>query len=231
MIIDWLDEGPIDLEYKQYRLLSYLQGVDDDWSAFKLYPHLLTIIESIQSLSHIRRNRYEIDELIPKEIVGFNLETGELEYERNDDFEISSVNEIMEIIDWGFDKLEEYFQVGLILYEDISEDLILEPIGILSNIKGSGCLLIDCGDSTNVYRFDIGNIMIDRNGGRYVSINQIAEYETSLYNTPEQIKLEVLKEGLVFDVPNFYNVLGTKDLPLHETILPILKRRLLLIES
>lgn len=230
MIIDWLDEGPIDLEYKQYKLLSYLQRVDEDWSAFKLYPHLLTIIESIQSLSHIRRNRYEIDELIPKEIIGFNLETGEIEYEKNEDFQISSVKEIMDIIDWGFDKLEEYFQMGLILYEDISEDLILEPVGLLSTIKGSGCLILDDESTVNVYRFDIGNVMVDRNGGRYVSINQIAEYDSEIYNTPEQIKLNVLKDGLVFDVPNFYNVTGFQNIPLHETVLPILKRRLLLTE-
>ena len=34
MIIDWLEKGPLDLEYKQYKLLAYLKEVDQDWNQY-----------------------------------------------------------------------------------------------------------------------------------------------------------------------------------------------------
>ena len=45
MIIDWLEKGPLDLEYKQYKLLAYLKEVDQDWNQYLLYPHLTNVVE------------------------------------------------------------------------------------------------------------------------------------------------------------------------------------------
>lgn len=39
METNWAFQEPIDLEHKEYVLLSYLQKIDKDLSNFKLYPN------------------------------------------------------------------------------------------------------------------------------------------------------------------------------------------------
>ncbi len=43
MKTDWLFQEPIDLEYKQYVLLDYLQKLDKNLNNLKLYPQFQEI--------------------------------------------------------------------------------------------------------------------------------------------------------------------------------------------
>ena len=61
MIIEWLEKGPLDLEYKQYKLLAYLKQVDNDWNDYILYPHLSDIVEYNSILTAIRKNKNKLE--------------------------------------------------------------------------------------------------------------------------------------------------------------------------
>jgi len=226
MIIDWLEKGPLDLEYKQYRLLAYLKEVDTDWNQYLLYPHLSNVVEYNRLLNLISKNKTEIEELFPKDIVGIDLDTKKLIYEVKDQPNISMGEDIQEIIDWGIKRLDEYSQIGIIIYEDIAEDIHVNRIGLESNVKDEGYIIF-FDETVNIYYFNIGKILIDVNGGKYLFTKKIKEFKRKSFQTPNDVKLELLKEGKHLSIPDFYSVEGHRPYPLEETVLPMVKRKIL----
>ena len=226
MIIDWLEKGPLDLEYKQYKLLAYLKEVDQDWNQYLLYPHLTNVVEYNRLLNLISKNKSEIEELFPKEMVGIDLETKKIIYEVKQQPNEKMGEDIQEIIEWGISRLDEYSQIGIIIYEDIAEDIIVERVGLESNVKDEGYIIFN-GDTVNVYYFNIGRIIMDVDGGRFLFTKKIKEFKRKKFQTTNDIKLEILKEGTHLSVPEFYSVEGHRPYPLEETVLPMVKRKIM----
>jgi hypothetical protein len=52
---DWLTENHIDLEFKQYLLLAYLQEVKENYNSNKIYPYLSELIEHYKNLILIKK--------------------------------------------------------------------------------------------------------------------------------------------------------------------------------
>jgi len=226
MIIDWLEKGPLDLEYKQYKLLAYLKEVDQDWNQYLLYPHLTNVVEYNRLLNLISKNKSEIEELFPKEMVGIDLETKKIIYEVKQQPNEKMGEDIQEIIEWGISRLDEYSQIGIIIYEDIAEDIIVERVGLESNVKDEGYIIFN-GDTVNVYYFNIGRIIMDVDGGRFLFTKKVKEFKRKKFQTTNDIKLEILKEGTNLSVPEFYSVEGHRPYPLEETVLPMVKRKIM----
>ena len=227
MIIEWLEKGPLDLEYKQYKLLAYLKQVDNDWNNYILYPHLSDIVEYNSILTAIRKNKREIEDMFPKEAKGIDTEKMEIVYEIKPQPNTEITEDLQEIIDWGIDRLDEYSQVGIIIYTDIAEDIKVSNIGIETITKDEGYIVF-FDDVIHVYYYHVGKILIDEEGGRYMMTRKIKECEREKFQTPEDIKLQILKEeGDYFKVPNFYCVEGHRPYPLEGTVLPIVKRKIL----
>jgi len=226
MIIDWLEKGPLDLEYKQYKLLAYLKEVDQDWNQYLLYPHLTNVVEYNRLLNLISKNKSEIEELFPKEMVGIDLETKKIIYEVKQQPNEKMGEDIQEIIEWGISRLDEYSQIGIIIYEDIAEDIIVERVGLESNVKDEGYIIFN-GYTVNVYYFNIGRIIMDVDGGRFLFTKKIKEFKRKKFQTTNDIKLEILKEGSHLSVPEFYSVEGHRPYPLEETVLPMVKRKIM----
>jgi len=226
MIIDWLDKGPIDLEYKQYRLLSYLKGVDDDWDRYMLYPHLTNIIEYAGILSTIVRNKNLMDDFLPKEIIGVNLEKREIIYERLKQPNIGLGDNLDVIVNWGLEILNDYSQIGIVIYEDISEDVLVSRVGIESLISSDGYIIFE-SNVLHIYEYHIGNVLIDVHGSRYVYTNKMGEYSKNKFESIEDVKLKIIKDS-GRDITNCFSVKGFEPYPIVETILPIVKRKVLL---
>ncbi len=230
MIIDWLEKGPLDLEYKQYKLLAYLKEVDQDWNQYLLYPHLTNVVEYNRLLNLISKNKSEIEELFPKEMVGIDLETKKIIYEVKQQPNEKMGEDIQEIIEWGIGRLDEYSQIGIIIYEDIAEDIIVERVGLESNVKDEGYIIFN-GDTVKVYYFNIGRIIMDVDGGRFLFTKKVKEFERKKFQTTNDIKLEILKEGKHLSVPEFYSVEGHRPYPLEETVLPMVKRKIMVYSN
>ena len=95
MDTNWIFQEPIDLEHKQYVLLSYLQKIDNQLKNFKLYPnfqflslHLANVnlmLQKGQYLILTRTLKEKDDEILISDLVGKEIET-------------KSVEELIEII-------------------------------------------------------------------------------------------------------------------------------------
>lgn len=226
MIVEWLEKGPLDLEYKQYKLLAYLKGVDRDWNQYILYPHLSDIVEYNSILNSIKKSKREIEDLFPKEAKGIDIDKMEIIYEVNEQPNTEITDDLQEIIDWGIDRLDEYSQVGIIIYEDIAEDIKLSKIGIESPNDDEGYIIL-FGEDVYVYYYNVGKILLSDGDGRYLMTKKMDTFKKSKFQTPEDIKLDIVKKDSYFSVPNFYLVEGHDPYPIENTVLPIVKRKIL----
>ena len=227
MIIDWLEKGPLDLEYKQYKLLAYLRSVDKDWDEYRLYPHLSNIVEYNSILTQIKKTKTSIENLFPREIKGIDTDKMEIVYEPVEQPNTDITDGLEEIIDWGIDRMDEYSQVGMIIYQDIAEDIKITSVGIESLSKDEGYIIL-FDDTIHIYYYSIGNIITDVDGGRFVLTKKVKECQRESFQTPEDIKLMLVLESKDFYVPNFYCVEGHKPYPISETVIPIVKRKILI---
>src|SRR6188508_1773453 len=73
----WLP-GPVDGESDHYRLLAYVQRIDRLYREKKLYPHLDELRARLAQLMDLRRRRDELASSMPREIIGLDLQRGEL---------------------------------------------------------------------------------------------------------------------------------------------------------
>jgi hypothetical protein len=58
---DWLFEDHIDLEYKSYVLLAYLQDISRAFEVQRLYPHLGDLVEHYNALINIKAEHQRLE--------------------------------------------------------------------------------------------------------------------------------------------------------------------------
>ena len=68
---------------------------------------------------------------------------------------------------------------------------------------------------------------MDVDGGRFLFTKKVKEFKRKKFQTTNDIKLEILKEGTHLSVPEFYSVEGHRPYPLDETVLPMVKRKIM----
>jgi len=226
MIYDWLEKGPIDLEYKQYKMLSYLQKVDRSWDVLKLYPYLSEVVEFNRQLIQIKENKEFLDKRFPKELIGIDLNKQELIYQKLEQPNLDVVDEISEIIEWGIEKLDQYSQIGMILYGDISEDVKFKEFGVESKTKDTGYIIFN-DDTIKVYSYNVGKILLDNEGGRFVTMKKLEDINITNIKDVNGCKTRILEKIKTLFNPSFYIVEGHEEFPFEETILPIVKRKLI----
>ena len=65
--MDWYLISPIDYEFKQYTILSYLQKVDSDFIIKKLSPHLLHMESMIKDMENFNESLVDMRKKFDKQ--------------------------------------------------------------------------------------------------------------------------------------------------------------------
>lgn len=226
---NWFAEGLIDLEYKQYVLLDYLQSVRNRFTEMKLYPPLAELIDHLRALQAYRQQKQDFEANIPRRIIGFNPQEGKVVYESNPLPEPDKLAEIDEIVDFSLPHLEQHLAEGRNIYELVEHELKLEPIGILPMYKQEGYLLIRCGSHSRILAFRYGISLFSHGEERLAGINTqyVTSFSYSLGQTYDQMKLQLVRKHRDLPNPATYLAETNLQLPLAETLMPVAKRRLL----
>ena len=127
---NWLTEGWMDLEYKKYLLLAYLQETAARFDEKKLYPRLSELTEHLRSLKLLKEQKVAISKDFPKEITRLDLENFKVEYKNafeDDDL----IKEMDAIIEFAMPEIERNLGIGKEIYEEVEDKLEIFPIGIL----------------------------------------------------------------------------------------------------
>lgn len=200
----WFLHGLWDEEYQRYRLLAYLKHVQAAFFAQRLYPPLSDLIESYEELRSLAQAQQT---------------TTVLE---------DSTDTLYRIIQFAIPKLEESIQEGQQIYDLIERHLQVEVVGLIPLYKAEGYLFLRRGGEKVVraYRYEIRPIQ-DKEGLVGIRLEPVEEFVFSILATPFTILRErLLKAHKDLPTPLTLVVESPLEVPLQETLLPIIKRNL-----
>ncbi len=224
--LNWFTEGLLDLEYKQYVLLGYLQEVRRHFGRTELYPAFADLIEHYRNLERYRQAQQRLAEQFPKRLLGFSLRPPQVQYQTPD---ANALEDIDQIVDSAIELMRPAVHEGKDIYEAVDRELSVEPVGLVPLYKQAGYLFVRSGTPrcTHIYRFEA--TVFDTGGERYggIHLQELETREHGRLHTYEQIKLELIRQHRELPNPAAYSVETVRALPLNETVLPVAKRRLI----
>jgi hypothetical protein len=223
----WFADGYIDFELKKYTLLAYLQEINRQFQANKLYPQLAEVIFHYNNIVAFRENKKFLQEHFPKKLSGLQMERIQVLYEQLiEDDEL--MQELEEIIDYSAKHMKTAISNGTEIYEFVEDKLTIQPVGIMPmNIKEGFFLLSDGAQhTTRAYRYSLS--FFEKHDEKYRSIRTeyIDSWQRSFSNSYEQIKSALLTMTPDFIHPAVYAIETDLKFPIDETLLPVAKRSL-----
>jgi hypothetical protein len=223
----WFIEGFIDFELQKYRLLAYLQEVNNYFHESKLYPQLSDTIFHYNNLNSFRDNKNFLQSHFPKQLDQVNMKKLELVYEKmlKDD---EVMQELERITQYALEEMKSTIDSGAEIYESIEKQLRIEPIGIIPLYKNEGYMLLRFGNYSEIRAYAYTITLFEQQDARYrgVKIEYIDTWAKSIVNTYEQIKKDIIRLNRILPNPAVYSVEFPYSIPLYETLLPIAKREL-----
>lgn len=225
--INWFIEGSIDFEYKKYILLDYLQEINRHFDKSKLYPNLTDLIFHFNNLLYFKKNKSMLQQAFPQRLTQADMEAVKLTYQKivEDD---NTMNEIEQIICYAMQKMDPAIQTGKEIYDFVESCLNIDPVGIVPLLPYHGYFSLRNGkDKTNlIYEYQITIFENKDDKYRGININFIDTYEQSIINTPEAVKLDLIRKNKYLPNPAVYYVQSDISFPLEQTLLPVAKRSL-----
>lgn len=104
--ITWYIESPIDFEYKQYVLLSYLQIVDKSFMNKKLSPHFLHMEKMIDEMMYFKESLNDVKKIFDSNRYLY-FDNEKLQGENN-----QLVEEIIEIVEFSLPQVKTRINLG-----------------------------------------------------------------------------------------------------------------------
>ena len=224
---NWFIEGSIDFEYKKYILLAYLQEINRHFDKSRLYPNLSDLIFHFNNLLYFKNNKSMLQQAFPQRLTKADIEAVKLTYEKivEDD---SSMQQIEQIISYALSEMDPAIQTGKEIYDFVESRLNIDPVGIVPLQPYQGYFTLQNGkDKTNwIYEYQITIFENKDDKYRGINVNFIETYEQSIANTPESLKLNLIRRNSNLPNPAVYYVYTDINFPLEQTLLPVAKRSL-----
>ena len=225
--LNWFIEGSLDLEYKKYILLNYLQEINRHFDKSKLYPNLADLVFHYNNLLDFKHNKTGLQQAFPQRLTQADIEAVKLTYKKiiADD---SSMMEIERIITYAISKMDPTIQTGKEIYDFVESRLNIDPVGLIPLMPYQGYFSLRNGNErTNwIYEYQISFFESKDDRYRGINIQFVDTYQQSITNTPESIKLDLIKHRRHLPNPAVYYVQSDISFPLEQTLLPVAKRSL-----
>ncbi|HEV7349777.1 hypothetical protein [Telluribacter sp.] len=220
---DWLTEGNLDFEYKKYVLLAYLQHVQSQFTAHRLFPHLPELRSHYESSLYFNEKKKTIRSAFPKNLTGLDLKKLRLQYEEvyNDDACLSELNSILE---FAIPRFSSTLSEGQERFQEVEAELTFAPVGIIPLRTEEGYLFIHrtSQHETAIFRYQLA--LYDSGKQRYIHTVWVDSITKGLGTTFENLKVELARKYRSLPNPATYMVETRYDYPLHETLLPVAKQ-------
>lgn len=223
----WFIEDYIDFEFQKYKLLAYLQEVQNYFSEAKLYPKLSDVIFHYSNLQNFSKNKKLLQDQFPKRLDKVSQEKLELIYKQMlDDSEL--MQELEQITRFAIRHMKETIVGGTEIYEFVENQLQIEPVGILPLYKNEGYMLLRYGNYNEVRAYSYTISLLEHKDARYkgIKMEHINNWNGTIAHTYETIKREIIREHPTLPNPAVYSIATELRFPLDETLLPIAKRLL-----
>ncbi|MFI5170812.1 MAG: hypothetical protein ACHQFW_00390 [Chitinophagales bacterium] len=223
---NWVTEGLLDLEYKKYLLLAYLQSINKQFDEKKIYPFLPDLIAQYNNLIAIKQNKKIADEILPKKISKLDLEQFKIEYEHimhdNEHLDV-----ILKIVNYAIPRIEAHIDIAKEIYFYADNELEIEPVGIVPIYTNEGYLIFRTNNysSTHVFFYELSIIENHFEKHRGIKTMFVDSYPNKLYNYNEAIKSDLIKKNTNIPNPATYAINYNIIYPFQETIFPLAKKK------
>jgi hypothetical protein len=223
----WFAEGRIDFELKKYTLLAYLQEINRNFNANRLYPQLADLIFHYHNIVAFRENKKYLQEHFPKKLTGIQLEKLQLLYQQMiEDDEL--MLELEEIIHYSAGKIKSTIGNGTEIYEFVEGKISINPVGLVPLDSQEGYFFLSAGERSNTRVYYYRLSIFEKHDEKYRSIKTafVDHWVRSVSSTYEHIKAELIRNRKDLPNPAVYSIETELSFPVDETLLPVAKRSL-----
>lgn len=214
----------LDEELEQYRLLAYLQRVEADYLAHKLYPRLDELRTRVAQLRTLQARSDELLGRLPREVIGLDLRNGELVRAQ------AAMDERLRAIEasltFAMPRLRQALERGWGLREELSGRIHCTPVGLLPLSTREGYLLLRQGDEAVVYDYTLPLLRDTDADAQYHSVRTryVCTCTVGLGHTYEHIKAELVRGTWRSPNPATFVFESDIRLPRIETFMPLAKQ-------
>lgn len=222
---NWITEGLIDVEYKKYVLLAYLQHISKNFDERKIYPFLADLIVHYRNLITLKENKQSVKQTFSRHIKKIDLENFRIEYEKlmhDDDY----MEEIEAILNFAIPKMRLRLKDGQELYEYVEDKLKIVPVGIVPLDAAAGYMFLVNGQKSDTQVFGYQMTLFESASEKFRAIKThfVTSYIKKLTNTYESIKYDLIRQNRNLPNPATFVIASPYKFPLQETFLPVAKR-------
>lgn len=229
---NWLFEGWLDVEYKTYMLLDYLQHAKAQFHRNRLYPVLGEMAARHAELLALQQGKADITAQFPRQISGIDWQNRQFEYKTSTQ-PLDSLQDLEAILEVGKSLLGEGLEVGKQRYEEVAQKLEWLPVGLLPLRKEEGYLLLGTQTSwdTLCYRYELSLFENNLTPYRSLKTRYIGTFRRSLVESWESLKAKIIRQFSDLPNPATFAAIFPQWLPVQPTLLPVAKREFMRIVS
>lgn len=223
---DWLTEGPLDFEYRQYALLAYLQTVRQNFGQKRLYPDLSDLQRRYQQSRALQESKQALAARFRRSVTGIDLRSLTLTYQPEFTDE-APLQELSHILEYAVPRLHHAVSEGQELYGEVEENVWVSPIGIMPLQRQEGYVFVyeALQRQVRVYEYQLLFYNDDTPPSRQLRTTPVEVHGKSLSTTFEYLKLDLVRRRRHLPNPASYLVESRWPYPLEETLLPIAQRK------
>lgn len=225
---NWLFEGWLDVEYKTYLLLDYLQHAKAQFHRNRLYPVLGEMAARHAELLALQQGKAELTAQFPRQISGIDWQNRQFEYKTNPQLP-DSLQELESILAVGKELLGEGLKAGSEQYEMVAKQLEWLPVGVLPLRKEEGYLFLGTQSSweTLCYRYELSLFENNHTPYRSLKTRYIGTFRRSLAESWESLKAKIIRQFTDLPNPATFAAIFPQWMPVQPTLLPVAKREFL----
>jgi len=217
-----------DVEQTQYKVLAGLQRAQSAFDDQRVYPHLGRLVELHGALVTILDRTEEFRTPETGRISSIDWEKKSVTYDWPE-FEGAEMAVVEDLIRWALPHIRSTIEEGKAVYEHVEDNLELETVGILPSYLQEGYLMVpDRGDDAlHVLRYTLSIFTEEGETHRALRTTHCKTVEQEGVDVdPSTVKLQLLEERRDLPAPATYFSNIDLNVPYQETLLPVVKRRL-----
>ena len=211
--LDWMINGLLDYEYKQYQLLGYLQKIENEFNKLILYPHYTELINhyyELKSYKEINKNNHQINHYKPN-----TTEKIEIDF-----------NYINKLVNFSLYHIKETLLIGKDIFDEVNKCVDINELGLLKLNSKKGFYIVKY-NSINIYEYELSQFF-NEDGNKILKTRLIRSYPEDV---SKLITIKDIKEDLINSTklirPSVFLVDTPFEYPVTETLLPIIKRKII----
>lgn len=229
LTLDVFVKADQDFESAQYRILGGLKEMREAFTSNVIYPHLRSLIDLHDTLHTVIENLDQLRSVSPRPIKEIDIVQKALIYE-NREIGSRELTFVEDLIQWALPLIREAIEEGRTIFEFVDEHLHLEEVGIVPSYVQEGYFLVPDRQGRRLHILQYTLSIFTRAEERFRTLRTTtvkSVSDDSIALTPQNIKLELLRERRDMPNPATFLVGTVLEFPYEDTVLPVAKRKLM----